>query len=106
MNVKFDEFETEWTVGAAPLILGADHGGVIPPGGSAIVTFSGGFVVGAGEVLISAEATGPNGLHMVRTVFAEGRHESMDMRVTNTSDHDVEFLPGQLDAHVHIESAV
>ncbi len=105
MAVKFDEFETEWTAGETPLILGNDHGGMIPPGESAIVTFSVGFTVPPGEVLISAEATGPNGLHMARTIFAEGRHESMDIRVTNTSDHDVEFVPEQLDALVHVEKA-
>ena len=104
MGVKFDEFETEWTVGTTPLILGNCDGGIIMQAESAMVRFSIGFNVGAGEVLISAEATGPNGLHMARTIFPEGRYEALEICVTNTSDHDVEFLAGWLDAHVHVES--
>ena len=104
MSVKFDEFEAELTVGETPLIIGNCDSEFIAQGESAVVRFSIGFTVGAGEVLISAEATGPNGLHMARTIFPEGRYEALEICVTNTSDHDVEFFAGWLDAHVHVES--
>jgi hypothetical protein len=102
MAVKFDKVDEGFSEFFA-LFLSNTHGLVLPPGESVTVNFASGFTVGPGEVFIISEGKAPNGLHIARTTFAEGRHESADVILTNTLSCDVEIMPEQLNALAYIE---